>query len=352
MAFKLPWSKKKNEPRQQAALQPSPAQEAPQPAAVVSLSDEIRAALEHEADRIIATPAADPAQAEKIALGMRLQDLKRAVDDAPCTFPDFDSVLLRAIGQLSFICKTVRPEQLAGMIDKLEGAIAARASTEESTPKYKPTMQAHYYRLILIEMQGRLNALLESKRRKEAFIQRAKAMPANERIGYRETIQAFTMELEDTELALMTLHKQIALCKGGLEVAETALLDSGEMSVLDAASVLEDIYNRSRHIRTEYESMEKAANQYQIMHQAQVEEQMVAVSRFTATRAEQDRIAAETETMADAVRSQMAALTGLAHGDTAAPMEADAIPEAAAQEVPAMPEMPDLFADDFAPMSL
>ena len=364
MAFKFPWSKKKEEAPQTAAPAPAPAPEAapvpapaPAPAVNPALSDSIRDALEVAANDFINTPADAAHQEEKMALGMRLQDLKRTVDDAPCTFPGYDEIIVSAVQQLDAIARNSTPAQLEEHFAKLSAAIAARSNTEQNTPKFTPTMETHYYSVMLIDLQGRLNALLEGKRRKEDFIQRTRTMPPNERIGYRETIQAFTMELEDTELALMNLYKQIALCQGGLEEAQTSLLYSGPMTALDPTAVLSGIYKRSKSFRAEYEAMERNANKYQIMHQAEVEEQLIAVHRFAAAREETNRIAEETELYAGSVREQMNILTGRSQEQEAAPQqkaapqqEAAPAQEAApvAPEASEAPAMPDVFHDNFS----
>lgn len=340
-------------PQAQPAPQPEqPVQPAPQPTPVPAPagSESIRKAMDTMSQKLISSP-----DQLMITTGMRLQELMREVDDAPCSFDGFDGMIAASVKQMEHLCQTCKPEQIASHLAKLEAAIAARSNTEENTDKFAPTMQTHYYSVMLIELQGRLNAMLQSIASKQEFIDNVKTLTLEEQMAYQETVMAFTMSINSSQLALMALRKQIAVCQGGLKVAIDQLNYDGPVQTLDIATVLAPIYQQNEQFQKQLEEMNRSANAFQVMHAAKAEEQMRAVALAAAAKKQQAQQIAQSQMLTDSITQQIAQMTGKAMAP-AAPQAAPVQESVPAQEIkpeaPAMPAMPDVFQDDLTTLTM
>lgn len=339
--------------------QPAPQPVTPEPAPVAAPaapvpdpagSESIRKALDTMSQKLIGCP-----DQLMITTGMRLQELMREVDDAPCTFDGFDGMIAAAVKQMEHLCQTCKPEQIASHLAKLEAAIAARSNTEENTDKFAPTMQTHYYSVMLIELQGRLNAMLQSIASKQEFIDNVKTLTLEEQMAYQETVMAFTMSINSSQLALMALRKQIAVCRGGLETAIDQLNYDGPLQTLDIATVLAPIYQQNEQFQKQLEEMNRSANAFQVMHAAKVEEQMRSVALAAAAKKQQAQQIAQSQLLTDSITQQIAQMTGKAMAPAApqaAPQQQAAPVQMAAPAAPAMPAMPDVFQDDLTTLTM
>lgn len=337
-----------------AAEQPAPQAEqpAPAPAPVLSGGEVIRKTIDTMSQRLIASP-----DQQFVTAGMRLQELMREVDDASCAYEGFDEIIAGAIRQMEHLCQTCTAEQISGHISKIEAAIAARGNTEQNTDKFAPTMQTHYYSVMLVELQGRMNAMLQSIASKQRFIDNVKVLPMEEQLANQETVMAFTTSISSTQLALMAMRKQIAVCRGGLETARDQLAYDGPLPVLDISAVLGPIYQQGAQFQRMIEDMNRSANAFQVMHAGQVEEQMRAVALAAAAKKQQEQQIAQSQMLTDSIQAQIAQLTGqavpAAPVQESAPVKQEAAPamaEQAAEET--LPPMPDVFSDSFDAMTM
>lgn len=348
---------RKDEPKPaaQAPAQPAPAAPvAAEPAAPVApepvlpdaaASDDIRMALDEAAQLLISSDR-EPAR----EIGDRLMGLKMCVADQPSSFAGFDEIITKAIGQIEYFCRTTKGDfaTINQHVDMIEAAISARTLTKDSVRKFQPTMETHYYKMLLIDLQGRLNKLMLDVEQKKRWIAEKQALPVHEQIGYQQTIMAFTTSITSSQMALTTLRQQIGTYQGGLFAAQQALDYDGPLPEIDITQVLGPIYEQATQFEQSMAAMQRSITSFNVMHAAHAEQQLHAAAQASAAQKMHEKQLAEVQMMSDMAAKSIAEVTGQTVEAMMAPTPAPAEAETPAEiPVAEMPEMPNVFTDDF-----
>lgn len=340
--------KEEAQPAAQPAAPVAAEPAAPVPEAPVqpddAASDDIRMALDEAAQLLIGS---DKEAARDV--GDRLMGLKMYVADQPCTFAGFDEIITKAIGQIEYFCRTTRGDfaTINQHVDMIEAAISARTLTRDSVRKFQPTMETHYYKMLLIDLQGRLNKLLLDIEQKKRWIAEKQALPMHEQIGYQQTIMAFTTSITSSQMALTTLRQQIGTYQGGLFAAQQALDYDGPLPEIDIATVLGPIYEQATQFEQSMEAMQRSITAFNVMHAAHAEQQLLAAAQASAAQKMHEKQMAEAQQLTDMAARSIAEVTGQT---VEAMMTPATTPESApAAEIPEaeLPELPNVFTDDF-----
>lgn len=315
--------------------QPAPA---PVPAVDTSASTSIRKALDSVAQKLNEATSRDARQALKLSVSQALIDMRRAVDAAPCAYGKLDEVIIDAIKHLEVLCDTCTPEQMTENLTHLAEAIKARPLTTNTCDKFIPTMKTHYFTVLLISLQARLNELTASIAADSQFIASITSEADYDEDEAAEVEDAIRVNLRNDRSGLKYVKRQIYLAQTGLMGAKKQLQRSEPMAAITTAEALMDIDKDS----SQYIDLILQADQERIAYankrNAEAEQLKIKYIKHHQAVRERKRIRAERVNLED-----MDAETTI---KPAAPVQ-QAAPAPAELPPVVMPEMPDVFNTQF-----
>lgn len=332
--------KDKAQPQQPAAPTPAPAAEAepvapaPAPVPPTKASDDIRRALESVTMKLIASP---DAAVQDIA--RRLISLKPAVGDQPSTYKGFDASIAKAIGQIETFVNTCGGDYAAvnAQIDTLQAAINARFLTEESTDKFGPTMQTHYYQVMLIDLRGRLQKLEMDVAEKTIWRDHVMTLPPEKQIPHMQSLMTCNGYINAAAMQKNVLESYIANYEFAYSSALQLLSFDGELPPMDVNALFDGIISQTTQFEHSFELNQRAIVDFNTRFASQAEAQLVATAKAEASARQQQDQQKLIFDMQEAAAKNLAHLTGQPN-PIVAPQAQQSAPQA--QQAPAAPVAP------------
>lgn len=324
---------------------PTPAQEtvtpvvpAPVTPAVpnTKASDDIRRAIDTVTMKLFAM---DDTGAQDI--GRRLAALKLSVGDEPSAYKGFDASITKAIGQIEYFASTCGGDysRVDGMITTLEEAIAARYLTEEACgDRFAPTMQTHYYQVMLIDLRGRLEKLDLDVDEKTIWRNNVMALPPEKQGPHMQALMACNSYLNAAVMQKNVLESYISNYEFAYDSALQQLSFDGELPPIDLEGLFGGIMTQTTQFERSFEAQQRRLIDFNTKFAAQAEASLVATARAEAAAKQQQQQQQQIMAMQEAAARNLSHLTGQAsplapQAQAPAPqVQEPAVQEPAAQE--------------------
>ena len=312
---------------------PAPPVITPAPVVNVAASDKIRVAMDAAMQALVASP-----EAGAQAIGARLMNLKFAIMDEPSSFKGFDDTIVRAVGQIECYCSSCNGNytEINMLMDKLEAAVAARNLSEATTERFVPTMQTHFYQLMLMDLGGRLKKLDASIAEKSAWLAHVQTLPMNEQAAHMQAMMTCNGFLTSAQMQRQALNTQISTYQFGLMNAQNMLSYDGALPEFDIVAIFEDINKQMTDFESSLQSTNQAINNYNVLFADQAEQQMLAAAQAAAAKKQQEQQQAEIQRLQQMAAESMAKVTG----QIAATIPAAPVAQVQPQAAPVQPAAP------------
>lgn len=217
-------------------------------------------ALDSVSQQLFAMNFADPQRTQSAHnTAEYLQNLRcKNIMPGHCPFADYDHLIVTAIEEFPRLCKTCTSEELDDMLHKLEAAIDAHTEPMVNTTRHVRTMEAHYYAIMLITLQGKLLQTLTSIKADQAQM--------NELAGnFDKTALMLAATLnERVETSRMTasrIKNDIQTCQAAMNIARQEATSTGSSEPLDITNLIDCITEQNQNRMSLEEEHAKRTNQ-------------------------------------------------------------------------------------------
>lgn len=251
-----------------------------------SSSDAIRKALDAATQALVADPSP-----EVQSIGRQMMELRRQVSDNTCPYKDFDDILVKSIGQVKFFCDTSfgNLAVVNNYVNQLQGAVRARMLTRESVDKYEPTMQTHYYALMMMFIKSRLVKMDMDIDEKNAIIANIEAMPPEKQFTYFQIRANCHRFVSSAMLMRESLEMQLASYDFAHSQAQSAMTFEGEMPEFNPEEVFGVLNEQTAMLEADYEKHIRTTTEMNVKLEEQFERGMLATARAAAARKQQEK---------------------------------------------------------------